>query len=521
MTTTIMDFWKNNKKLWIPISQKDKIAADKIIYDKYFHTISNVEYFLKGQDIFSVIVYFDQFIRHFERHLVRTHGYKPINEDILKNIRSYLATTIRDEIDIITQNADEIDILFTMMLFKHIGAFDFIFKTLHYDWLKNRNIDGFQYLSRFYYDTYRKAYNFNKVYSAIEKVIYSDVYYRPDTVCDYYPPKYEDLDWNNNLDVSILGEGNRLINSLKELPINVIVSLSGGVDSMVLLALLKLTGKNPIGVHIIYGNRLVAEEEYQFISHYCSKLDVPLYIYRIEWIRRDAIDREFYESMTRDLRFMVYKAVGGENANVVLGHIRDDVVENIWTNLAKCQHLDNLKKMSVFDRQMDVNLWRPYLEIHKKEIYEASVALGIPFLKNTTPNWSNRGKFRDHFYTATHEQFGEGVDDRLILLADTLKKQADMLDILIYSPIFNSWNALEKSINIQKALDAGLDENGWQRIFEYICHNYLGIGKPSIHSIREFLNRMNNLSSKVGLEMKMPMKKGLNIHLLGNSLFIQ
>lgn len=507
---TIIEFWKDNKKLWLPISEKDKIEADSIIYNKYFHTIKKPAEILKHETFYSTIIYYDQFLRHFDRHAIRNNMSPIINETELLNIRKYLAELIKKDETAIFQNADEIEVLFSLMVFKHIGDYEYIFYILHNKWLGDRNIAEMTYLSKFYYDTYRKAFTFDKIYSDIlaEHTIFK---YNPDNICEYYPEEYQSENWSKQL-----GKINikSIITSLKYLegvPKNSIVSLSGGVDSMVLLYLLKYLDKNPLAVHIIYGNRSVSEEEYHFVANYCQKLDVPLYTYRIQWLRRNEVDREFYEEITRLIRFMVYRAVGGEIPNVIMGHIKEDVVENIWTNLAKCQHLHHLKKMEYFDEQLGVKIIRPFLEIDKKTIYDISSDFYIPFLNNTTPIWSNRGKFRNGFYQATHLQFGKNVDDKLIKLSNIFTRQSKILDKLLFEPIFNSWNPSTKTIKIDSINRNLLDIEGWQRIFEWICHQHLSIGKPSIHSIQEFINRQNTCSKKGITKWNMPLKKGINI----------
>ena len=82
------------------------------------------------------------------------------------------------------------------------------------------------------------------------------------------------------------------------------------------------------------------------------------------------------------------KFISARDVNFFKGIARevvDDVIENIWTNLAKCQHLGNLKKMTVHDIQMGIHLWRPFLQVEKESIIKTSVFLSIPYLKNTTP----------------------------------------------------------------------------------------------------------------------------------------
>jgi tRNA(Ile)-lysidine synthase TilS/MesJ len=257
--------------------------------------------------------------------------------------------------------------------------------------------------------------------------------------------------------------------------------------------LLKRAGIPVIAAHVIYGNRDVSEEEFAFLRTYCARLQVPLYAYRIEWLRRSLVEREFYEEMTRKLRFNLYKCVGGdahERAHVLMGHIQDDIVENIWTNFAHATHLTNLAKMAPRELMDDVHIHRPWLDVKKSVIYAVSEALGIPYLKNTTPSWSNRGKFREVFYAATHAQFGASVDDKILESARALAAQSDLVERLLYKPVYESWNPETCMLDITRAVEADLDGDGWSRIFTTICHTKLGISKPSIHACRDFGSRL-------------------------------
>ena len=151
-----------------------------------------------------------------------------------------------------------------------------------------------------------------------------------------------------------------------------------------------------------------------------------------------------------------------------------------------------------------VNIVRPFLEVSKEDIYEISLTYKIPYLKNTTPVWSNRGKFRNRFYKETHEQFGCNVDNKLIELSNTLKKTGTMIYNLVYKPVINSFNPCTRTINITRAIEAELDITGWQYIFEHICHQCLHITKPSIHSIKQFIERIQKIKDRrIKIQMKM------------------
>ena len=400
---------------------------------------------------------------------------------------------------------DEIEIIFALMPFKHIAKWDFIFDIIYNKWNNNsKSIKEYPILSKFHNDTYKKAYSLDKIANNIKTAADSLAEYNKDNICDYYPERYVNGDFGK----CVPSESIKYILDTMDMD-DPIVSLSGGVDSMVMLALLKLSGKHPVAVHIIYGNREVSREEFNFISSYCHRLRVPLYYYEVEFLKRSEVDRDFYECMTRDIRFNVYKAVSKRDSLVLLGHIRDDVIENIWSNLAKCQHLDNLKKMSTTEIQNGVRIMRPFLEIDKSVIYRLSNEMAIPYLKNTTPSWSNRGKFRDRFYLETHKQFGESVDDKLISLSEILEKQSKILERMIYKPIYESFNG--NSINITPGVIGKIDKGGWITIFEYVLHNLIRCSRPSIHAVGEFMKRLERAIDKNIIHSKIQLKNDFQI----------
>jgi tRNA(Ile)-lysidine synthase TilS/MesJ len=500
MVSLVENYWQSHPQFWISIGSR-QVAADKEIYDLF----GKLDWL--GQTPLGKVIYLDQFIRHFSR------VDSSISEEYVLACRQ-LACGIVNELKLQDYEAD--DLVWLLMPFKHVGNYDYVLSSV-IGWLSSgssKKLVDYPLLSKFFNDTYRKAYTLDKVASGVMLVeSYSDDdKYCPDSICDYYPDRYIADDWFAKL--SCEPEVSKLIQLLKDADIGErpIVSLSGGVDSMAMCVLLRLAGIPFVVAHIIYGNREVSLEEFNFIKRYCSKLGIPLYSYKIEHLKRGHIDREFYEDMTRDLRFYMYGSIwlaSGSGAGdlgtslgdqtptkmptVLLGHIQDDIVENIWTNFAKGTHLNNLAKMEPVVIENGIKIVRPWLSVKKETIYAISEKLAIPYLKNTTPTWSNRGKFRTKFYEATHEQYGSTVDDTIVKVAESLKQQADLINKLLYEPIYKSWNSETKTIDVSPALQVNLDVNGWHTILTYICHNYLHISKPSIHACRDFTTRMNKL----------------------------
>ena len=61
----------------------------------------------------------------------------------------------------------------------------------------------------------------------------------------------------------------------------------------------------------------------------------------------------------------------------------------------------------------DVLLWRPLLIHNKNDIYHFSDTYGVPYFKDTTPKWSNRGRMRNELMPLLKDIFGNGVLNNL------------------------------------------------------------------------------------------------------------
>lgn len=222
---------------------------------------------------------------------------------------------------------------------------------------------------------------------------------------------------------------------------HVIVSLSGGVDSMACVHALqrgtRKGGPMMAAVHINYCNRQHSDAEEAFVRHYCASRGIPLYVRRVTEIHRPTCMahgmRDVYEDYTRDVRYATYafawRHAFGENSQglgpvtVILGHNRCDAFENILTNVAYRTHYDNLEGMSVLSVHGGMRVLRPLLGVDKDAIKAYAAWHGLPHVRNSTPPWSQRGKIRAHVVPAL-----DAWDARLVsgmfALSDVMKDLA-------------------------------------------------------------------------------------------------
>ena len=200
---------------------------------------------------------------------------------------------------------------------------------------------------------------------------------------------------------------NKLINIVNNKHIKnhnkIAVSISGGVDSMVLSYIANLIckkhNKQLILLHICYNNRECCNKETNFLIDWARMLNVELYVRTIDEIKRSRNSqfRTMYEDVTRRIRFSFYKYF---KCPILLGHNRDDTFENMFSNLSKGIHFDNLAGMNEIGLEDNVYILRPFLSIDKKILLSFADKMNIPHLYDSTPPWSRRGKTRDSLIPA-------------------------------------------------------------------------------------------------------------------------
>ena len=86
-----------------------------------------------------------------------------------------------------------------------------------------------------------------------------------------------------------------------------------------------------------------------------------------------------------------------------LGHNQDDTIENIFRNISQGKNYSNLFGMNYLKEERGVLIYRPFLNITKREILAYAKAQGIPYTKDSTPSWSQRGRIRDELVPFLNE----------------------------------------------------------------------------------------------------------------------
>ena len=423
-------YWFKNPRLWFNCSKSD----DKEISDLFLDIYERREELKTNsiKDCIGKIILYDQIVRH----LVRVK-----NNVLESNVDKNLIQILNFSYNFYVKNADKLnahEFCFVLLPLRHTFLFknyEFILKET---WKKINlcEIDEDKMIyKKFLQATYRKCPS-KPIYTFLDKEIKNEhinIKYIYDTyqhILDKKSIYKEKLnDGIHDLDCGILNKKK-----------NLIISISGGVDSMVLSFLLKKkTNNNIVLVHINYNNRDSCNDEVDLLYKWALLLNVEIFVRNIYEINRlDCKNnnlRELYETYTQQVRYEFYRNVANKlgwnnEYYIVLGHNNDDCVENILTNISKKQKYENLYGMSEYSQIDDLHFYRPFLQIPKKEIYLYANLENIPYLYDSTPSWSQRGQIRDNVVPVIqqwNDSFIHGLDE----LNSIMRDNYELLNILV------------------------------------------------------------------------------------------
>jgi tRNA(Ile)-lysidine synthetase-like protein len=438
----LKNWWFNNSNIWFNSNKYNDINIAntyehliKIEYD-YNIIIENKEYGI------GYIILYDQIIRH----ITRARNYE--NTYIFNNFNKLLKF-VKIFYNKYKNYLFGYEFCFVLLPLRHSNIFKKQVFVINETWNKIENLNN-QELIKIYRNYIKASYerisdgniyltskilNYN-IQDNIEKFIndFKDIL---DITCHHY----------NNDTIFDFNSANilKIINScikLKENKIkNFILSISGGVDSMILSYILKKLEINFKMIHINYYNRIeICEKEKEFLCHWANYLEIDLYIRDIYEINRSKCMnlelRNLYENYTRDVRYQSYIDISNNNSNcaILLGHNHDDCIENILTNITNKNKYENLYGMEwenkIKYKNQDIIFIRPLLNISKLEIYNFAHSLNIPYLFDSTPSWSQRGMIRD-IVKPTLLKWNKSSIDGLDELSKVIKESYECVDLLV------------------------------------------------------------------------------------------
>lgn len=464
---------------------------DKYISSNYGYLINEYNYFNDKNPIIGILIY-DQLTRHYYRKELSQHIITYFNQKALK-----IALDNKNEEFINNLNYD--DWCFYILVFRHTNEREYLLFAMDQAQKKGNK--------SFLKATYMRA-NFKE---ELDVYNYDNDYY------NYLTFNTSILDlWNEDicLPFQIIGDySDKKLFEIKNKKI--IISLSGGVDSIsCLYSSVQLFGYEfVIAVHINYNNRIETDEEVKFLIWICNKLKVKLYVRTINEIKRQqSINndmREVYETYTKKIRFNSYRRVNEIENNdnqpiVILGHNKDDCIENILTNISYKNKYDNLNGIELSMIIDNIHFYRPLINVSKKEIYEFAGNNNLSYLKNSTPDWCQRGKIRTSVIPVLEKwdsRFIDGLSNMTSILKD--------LHLNLYITVNNNFKYKDEILITNLNTSILYWKYGIFKLFNFYPSN------KSLQSLIERLEQWKNSynTREINKKIKIIIKKNLFLQL--------
>jgi tRNA(Ile)-lysidine synthase len=208
-----------------------------------------------------------------------------------------------------------------------------------------------------------------------------------------------------------------------------LLALSGGLDSMVLLHLLAVAGaKLPFqlqAMHVHHGLSINADSWATFCQQQCLKLNVPLQVVHVQL---DADSSLGIEAEARTLRYQALFAIPNIDY-VVTAHHQDDQAETLLLQLFRGAGVKGLASMAAVDTAR--NLLRPLLSVTRQTLLEYAQQHAIEWCEDeSNDNTQYDRNFVRHEVMPMLDARFEGVKTVLARTASHMAEANDLLQEL-------------------------------------------------------------------------------------------
>lgn len=161
----------------------------------------------------------------------------------------------------------------------------------------------------------------------------------------------------------------------------VIVAVSGGVDSVVLLYALRetLPKLHIIIAHVNYHLRSESDDDARFVAQLADKFNATFE--QIEWLD---IPQKSVEKKAREFRYQFFSDLAKKYSThtIIVAHHADDQAETVLLKLVRGGQLSQLSGMDGSNQ----NIFRPFLGITKQEIITYAQKKGLSWREDRTNN---------------------------------------------------------------------------------------------------------------------------------------
>lgn len=143
-----------------------------------------------------------------------------------------------------------------------------------------------------------------------------------------------------------------------------------------------------------------------------------------------------------------------------------------------------------------VSVWRPLLSNNKDEIYAFAHKYGVPYLQDTTPSWSTRGKLRNVLLPLLMDIYGTGCMHNLSSLAAESDAMRALVQETVFGPFLETIVRYDCGISIE-ITDSYREQSAvfWTEALKQIMHS-MGMSLVREKAVQNFIGRIHILAKE-------------------------
>ncbi|MCF7926524.1 MAG: tRNA lysidine(34) synthetase TilS [Candidatus Izimaplasma sp.] len=208
----------------------------------------------------------------------------------------------------------------------------------------------------------------------------------------------------------------------------IIVSVSTGVDSMVLLHVCEQLTNSIIVAHINHNQRSASTKEYKFIKAYAKKKN---YIFEGHTITKNITDN--FQEQARRIRYKFLKGLASKHniKKIFVGHHLDDQVETILMRLVRGSSFSGYSGIKEVNKERNITLIRPFLDIKKSVLKQYAKTHNIKYFidQSNSDIKYTRNRFR-HNIIPLLEQENPKFDEKIKQFSEYIGYADSLLETL-------------------------------------------------------------------------------------------
>lgn len=255
-----------------------------------------------------------------------------------------------------------------------------------------------------------------------------------------------------------------------------VIGLSGGIDSIVLLHVVRKLHDSVCALHVHHGLSADADRWEQFCRDICAAWSVPLQLARVE-VERDSVDG--LEAAARRARHEVFAQADADW--ILLAHHRGDRAETMLFNLLRGAGARGAGAMP----ECSGRLLRPLLEVGRADIVDYAKAHGLAWVddRSNADSRFSRNFLRNEILPALRHRF-PAVEQRLASAAARFAEAADLIDELALNDLGSRPPVFPLDVECLSALSEPRARN----VLRYLLARH-GVGIPSEERLTEALRQ--------------------------------